>query len=228
MTPADIYPQTFTPGSYEPLFPALQTYLNGIPVEEISSERMEILDSLAAFIQQRIDSQQPVLLNFICTHNSRRSHLAQVWAQTMASVFQIPSVFCFSSGTEETAVYPLIVDTLEKSGFSVQKINPGRNPVYHIRFAATHPAIVAFSKRIDHPDNPASDFAAVMTCTQAGESCPFVPGASVRILLEYEDPKAFDGTSIQLQQYRIRSAQIAREMRYVFSKIKINPKHANS
>jgi len=159
-------------------------------------------------------------LNLICTHNSRRSHLSQVWAQTMAHYYRLSNIQCYSGGTEATALFPMVSQTLNHQGFNIKTLSEGTNPVYAIKFDDNTPAIIGFSKTFDDSFNAQSDFAAVMTCSHADENCPFIPGANRRIALNYEDPKAFDGTPQQASKYEERSIQIATEMKYVFSSIK--------
>ena len=62
----------------------------------VSEERKEVLQPLADYIQNKVNANEEIRLNFICTHNSRRSHLSQIWAQTMAFQFEIKNVFCYS------------------------------------------------------------------------------------------------------------------------------------
>ena len=70
--------------------------------------------------------------------------------------------------------------------------------------------------------NPEKDFAAVMTCSHADEHCPFIPGATARIALTYDDPKDFDDTPLESEKYRERVMQIGREILYAFSQVKRN------
>ena len=42
--------------------------------EELSPERMEELDAMAAWVADQ-SQETPTELTFICTHNSRRSHM---------------------------------------------------------------------------------------------------------------------------------------------------------
>lgn len=185
----------------------------------ISTERKSVLQPLADFIQAKVLSKEEIRINFICTHNSRRSHLSQVWAQTMAHYFNIDSVFCYSGGTEATALFPMVAETLSRSGFEIQTLSTGDNPVYSIKYAANEHPIVGFSKKLDDEFNPRSHFAAIMTCDSANEACPFVPGAEKRIPITFEDPKAFDHTPQQTEKYNERSLQIATELFYVFNQI---------
>lgn len=188
--------------------------------ESISEERKSLSQPLIDFIQRKHDAQQEVRLNLICTHNSRRSHLSQVWAQTAAAHYGIKNVCCYSGGTEATALFPVVAETLKQSGFKIQIIAEGNNPVYAIKYANNEPAIIGFSKTYDDDFNPKSEFAAVMTCSQADGGCPFISGAEKRIPITFEDPKAFDNTPLQNEKYQERSLQIATEMFYIFSKIK--------
>lgn len=186
----------------------------------VSQERKKVLQSLVDYIAQNVNESASVRLNFICTHNSRRSHLAQIWAQTMALHFQIPNVFCYSGGTEATAMFPKVAETLLNQGFQIQKLSLEENPVYAVKFLDNEAPIICFSKTFDNEFNPSSNFAAIMTCSSADEGCPFIAGAEKRLPIRYEDPKAFDGTELMNEKYAERSLEIAAEMYYVFSQIK--------
>jgi arsenate reductase len=188
---------------------------------KISEERRIVLQPLVDFIQEKSINNLPVNINFICTHNSRRSHLSQVWAQVLANHFQIPNVVCYSGGTEETALFPKVAETLINQGFEVIKISRESNPIYAIKFDENSSPIIGFSKKYDHPFNPTSAFAAVMTCSQADDGCPFIAGAEKRIPITFEDPKISDNTPQQSEIYAERSLEIASEMFFVFSQIKI-------
>lgn len=202
------------------LFLEIENLIKNLKPETISDERKGILKPLIEFIQLKVSNNQEIRINFICTHNSRRSHLSQVWAQTMASYFNIKNVFCYSGGTEATALFPMAAETLKNSGFEIKTLSEGKNPVYSIKYAENEHPIIGFSKKLDDDFNPKSKFAAIMTCNSANEACPFVPGAEKRIPITFEDPKAFDLTPQQAEKYNERSLQIATELRYVFSLIK--------
>lgn len=186
----------------------------------VSNERKEILQPLIDYIQDKVNSNHEIRLNFICTHNSRRSHLSQIWAQTMAFHFRIQKVFCYSGGTEATAMFPKVVETLSKQGFQIQKLSENSNPVYIVKFDENQHPIICFSKAYFDDFNPKNNFGAIMTCTTAYEGCPMVFGAEARFPIKYDDPKAFDGTELMNEKYAERSIQIASEMYYVFSQLK--------
>ncbi len=187
---------------------------------EIKDYRKATLQPLVNYIQSKVKDKQEIRLNFICTHNSRRSHLSQVWAQTMAHYFNIKNVFCYSGGTEATALFSMVAKTLENTGFKIDVISNGNNPIYSIKYSNNEHPVVCFSKKYDDNFNPTSEFAAIMTCSQADEGCPFITGAEKRIPITYEDPKVFDNTAQQAEKYQERSLQIASEMFYVFSQAK--------
>ncbi|CAI9678342.1 low molecular weight phosphatase family protein [Elizabethkingia anophelis] len=203
---------------YQSLFENIQGIQKAFDINE---ERKNVLWPLIGYIQKKINDKKRININFICTHNSRRSHLSQIWAQAAASYFNIPGVHCYSGGTEETALFPKIIETLKVQGFNILKISDGNNPVYAIKYSANTPPVIGFSKKYDNPFNPEDSYAAVMTCSQADEGCPFIAGAEVRIPITFEDPKKSDNTPEQTQVYAERSLQIAAEMLYVFSSIKI-------
>lgn len=201
------------------LFSVIEQVIKGLNPQTISDERKAVLQPLTEFIQSKVSNNQEIRINFICTHNSRRSHLSQVWAQTMANYFNIKNVFCYSGGTESTALFPMVAETLQNSGFQIKTISTNENPIYSIKYSYNEHPIIGFSKKIDDVFNPKSEFAAIMTCDSANEACPFIPGAEKRIPITFEDPKAFDNTPHQAKKYNERSLQIATEMFYVFSQI---------
>ena len=182
----------------------------------IPEGRKAVLAKLGTYIQQKKDHKQPVHLVYICTHNSRRSHLGQVWAAVAAAYYHVPNVHTYSGGTETTALHPNVIRALQTTGFEVSLQGNTSNPVYHIYFGDGQ-FCSCFSKVYDDPVNPHEQFAAIMTCSDADENCPFIPGAEQRIPTTYEDPKVTDDTPLEAQTYLDRSNQIALETLYAFS-----------
>jgi arsenate reductase len=202
------------------MYQSIKKVISELNINNISDDRKKILEPLINFVQEKLDAEKQVNINFICTHNSRRSHLTQIWAQTIAAYYNIKNVKTYSGGTEATAMFPKVADTLRNSGFKIQVISKEPNPVYAIKFDDNLQPIIGFSKKYDDEFNPVSEFAAIMTCSNADVGCPFIAGAEKRIPIMYEDPKLFDETNQQTEKYQERSLQIATEMLYVFSKIK--------
>lgn len=193
--------------------------IESISIDSITEERKTVLQPLIDHLQNKAEANQTIRLNFICTHNSRRSHLSQIWAQTMAFHFGIKSVYCYSGGTEATAMFPKVAETLENQGFQIQMLSENENPVYAVKYAENEAPIICFSKEYSNDFNPKKEFGAIMTCNNADEGCPLVIGAEARFPIKYNDPKSSDNTPEQTQIYAERSLQIATEMFYVFSQI---------
>lgn len=202
------------------VFKDIEKVILELDPQSISEERKEVLQPLTDYIQEKVSKKAAIRINFICTHNSRRSHLSQIWAQTLATYFTIENVTCYSGGTEATALFPVVAETLSNSGFQIKTISEGNNPVYSIKYADNEHPIIGFSKKLTDDFNPTSEFAAIMTCSQADGGCPFIAGAEKRIPITFDDPKAFDNTPQQAEKYNERSIQIATEMFYIFSQIK--------
>ena len=202
------------------LFSGIEDTIQKLNSDTITTERKEVLQPLIDYMQTKATNNQEIRLNLICTHNSRRSHLSQVWAQTAAAFYDVKNVFCYSGGTEATAMFPVAAQTLAQQGFQIKTITEGKNPVYAIKYAENQHPIIGFSKTFDDDFNPQSEFVAIMTCSSADVGCPFIAGAEKRIPITFEDPKAFDNTPQQAEKYEERSLQIATELFYVFSQIK--------
>lgn len=203
------------------LFQTLEHFVSDLKPDNICSDRKKVLQPLISYIQSKVKNKEPTRLNFVCTHNSRRSHLAQIWAQTMNYHFKIPNTTCYSAGTETTALNEAIVETLKSVGFQITMLSKSENCIYSIKYSENESPIIGFSKELDHPFNPNANFAAIMTCSHASETCPIIERADQRIPITYEDPKVFDKTPLKTIKYLERSKQIATEMNYIFSSIKL-------
>ncbi|MPR34305.1 protein-tyrosine-phosphatase [Cytophagaceae bacterium SJW1-29] len=201
------------------MFSEIRAYLESLNIGTIPKDRQTVLTELRNYIAGKSARSEPVSLMFICTHNSRRSHLGQVWAQAAAAHYDIPGIRAFSGGTEATACNPRTVAALKRAGFVIIRSSEGENPTYKILFDEALPPVIAFSKVYDQHPNPDQSFAALMTCSHADENCPYIPGAEKRFAITYTDPKESDGTPAETSTYDARCRQIATEMKYLFSKI---------
>lgn len=200
------------------LHPQLRDYLQalGSELDELAPDRRAALEQIADYIKAQHAAGEPARLLFICTHNSRRSHMGQLWAATAAAYFGVPGIETYSGGTEATAFNPRAVAAMRRAGFSIDPEQPSdENPRYEVRFGPETDAMLAFSKAWQDPPNPSEGFAAIMTCSEADAACPFVRGASLRVSLPYDDPKAADDTPEEAQRYDERARQIAVEMLYL-------------
>ncbi len=200
-------------------YPGVLAVIEAADTHSISAERKKELEVLIQYVSDKIVNNQQVSLNFICTHNSRRSQLAQVWADVMAHYKDVP-IRSYSGGVEVTACNERTITALQKSGFEIEA-GEGENPVYKVSYGESK-NVRLFSKLFDDSENDAEQFAAVMTCSHADENCPFIPGTEQRISLRYEDPKVYDGTDQEAKMYMERSNQIATELLYVFKQVKSN------
>ncbi|KLU07447.1 Arsenate reductase [Rhodopirellula islandica] len=204
------------------LFPSLDAFVQQRRTEtdQIPEDRKGDLKQLAGYIRDEVQKLERVQLTFICTHNSRRSHLTQIWAKVAADLFGLENVQTFSGGTEATAMNPRVVESLKRTGFQVDvQTEDESNPTYAVRYADHSEPLLCFSKVYNESPNPTAQFAAVMTCSSADQACPYVPGCDLRLPIRYEDPKVSDDTPEEAEIYDGRSQQIAREMLYAMSLI---------
>ena len=189
----------------------------------ISEERKRQLSRLSEYFTQKFEHQVTPKIIVICTHNSRRSHLGQIWLAVSANYFGLPKIETFSGGTEATAFNIRAVNAMQKIGFEIntkENISP-TNPIYEVNWSMEEIPYKAFSKKYDDSANPHKDFAALMVCTSADDNCPIVSGADFRIPLPFDDPKAFDDTPLEQAKYTERAYQIGREMLFVLSQVRL-------
>lgn len=207
------------------MYPKLSSYISDLKsnFDSIPTSRKDDLKKVADYVGSKLDHDGTAKLNYICTHNSRRSHLAQIWTAVAASHYNVNDIETYSGGTEATAFNPRAVAALERAGLQIE--NPGgENPRYKVRFDEDSDPMICFSKTFDDPVNPDSEFAAIMTCSDADENCPFVPGAEFRKPITYRDPQESDGTEKETETYDERCKQIATEMFFMVSLVKENLK----
>ncbi|MFK8044753.1 MAG: protein-tyrosine-phosphatase [Crocinitomicaceae bacterium] len=184
----------------------------------ISVDRKKTLNSLTVAIQKEIDKSGEAKLNFICTHNSRRSQMAQVWASVAAYHFK-HKVASFSGGTEVTAVAPQVLTAFDHFGFDIERAS-GKNSRHILSFNSKNSAIGLQSKLYNAAVNPVENFLAVMTCSDADDNCPFITGCTQRIPLTYNDPKHFDSSIIEQTMYQYECFKIGTEIFYAFEQLK--------
>ncbi len=208
-------------GGKADIFPPLRSFLEARTAEfdQIPAERKTQLKKIALYVKSRAKANQPTRLTFICTHNSRRSHMSQIWAATAASFYGVGGVETFSGGTEATAFNPRAIAAIKRAGLKVDKVEDGKNPRYEVRFKDTDKAMVCYSKVYHEAPNPKEDFCAVMTCSQADKNCPSIDGCSLRVAIPFEDPKVSDDKPEEEATYDERCQQICREMLYLFSQV---------
>lgn len=197
------------------LFPSLVEFMEDRAKEfdQISAERKVLLGQLSTYLSAKYQKEETPKLIVICTHNSRRSHMGQIWLAVAAEYLGLAKLESYSGGTEATAFNHRSVAALRKSGLEIHTANAeSENPLYQLSWKAEMKPYQAFSKKFSDAPNPQEAFAAIMVCTEADEACPFVPGAEFRLALPFVDPKAFDDTDLEAEKYEERSRQIAREI----------------
>ena len=204
------------------LYPSLQTLVQELENDFhlITEERKTALKLFAEEIRTGIQQFEKAKVIVICTHNSRRSHLGQIWLRLAAKKYNLP-IETFSGGTEATAFHPNMISALQTAGFNVKEISLGENPHYQVKISAEDENNEQlFSKVYSDKYNPQENFIAVMVCTEADGGCPFVAGSTARISLPYQDPKYADGTSAEKEAYLKTVNEIGREMLFAVSQLK--------
>ncbi len=193
--------------------------LNQVKSLPISADRLRLLHSIATEITTLLQANKKVNLQFVCTHNSRRSQFSQIWAHAFCHYFNLHTVHCFSAGTEATALFAKVAETLACQGMQVSKLTSDNNPFYLIKPFEDSQPLFCFSKTLSHPISPKSNVIALMTCSEADEACPVVSGAVARFPLRYVDPKHADHTPEMDATYLRCSNIIASELFELFAHV---------
>ena len=228
LAPADAGPGTATAQPGPELAPALRSRLDawksGGRPPSVDADRAAAYALLADWVAEKGKAGEPAHLVFVCTHNSRRSHMSQLWAAAAARHAGLKHVQSWSGGTEATAFNPRSVRALEGHGFDINSTDKQApdgmdNVIYETRLGEGIPPIAGFSKVYSDAHNPAAGFAAIMVCSAADASCPFVEGAELRVSVPFIDPKRADGTPDQAAVYAAKSEEIGREMAWMMGQV---------
>lgn len=187
--------------------------------DQIEDDRTPVLDKIVKYLAEKVKSRGSASIQFICTHNSRRSQLSQVWMEAAMTHYAMNDVQVFSGGTEVTAFHANALTALANAGMKIIPLNEGDNPVIAIRYELAVRPVYTFSKTFDHAVNPMNSFGAVMNCHHADANCPYIPNAEARFNLWYGDPGQFDGSPSQDKMYADVNKQIAIEQLYIASKL---------
>ncbi|BDD11434.1 arsenate reductase (plasmid) [Fulvitalea axinellae] len=207
------------------LLSKLDKYIAEVALElaAVPANRVSEIERLAESIKSTLRIRDFVNLSFICTHNSRRSHIAQVWAGALAVHFGFDEkrIRTFSGGTVITVPNVRVISGLRRAGFEVDPITCSKGPAYLVTFAPDYPPIKLYSKLYDDPSNPKQDFYAIITCQEANKACPAGIGTDHRSLLKYEDPQRYDDTPLEDIMYDKCIREIGREMYLLMSKVRV-------
>ena len=198
----------------------LNDFIKNLVKLEIPEKRKAILHLLIDYIHHKLIEDKEVNLNFICTHNSRRSQFSQIWGYTAAAYYGI-KVNCYSGGTEVTAINERVLTSIKRKGFFVSSVNSS-NSIYKVAYNNEVQPLIVYSKIFDDQINKTNKFAAVMNCANADENCTYIPKSEKRISIQYKDPKIFDNTPLETKKYEECSLKIASELFYVFRKVSEN------
>lgn len=189
-------------------------------VNLITAKRKEELKHLAELIVSEYDDYGEVDIIVICTENSLRSQLVQLWVKSISENYNLDFLNAFSGGTKVTSFNSNMVNALSDYGFSIEKLNDIENPGYLISQSEDDKSTdVMFSKLYDDEFNPEYDFIALIVCDVAAENCPVVEDSSHRLVLPYENVKQFDNTEEQLDKYKEKIEEIGREMMFMIMNV---------
>ena len=147
---------------------------------------------------------------FMCTHNSRRSQLSEVWANILSNRLNLKLSF-FSAGTEKTKVYKEVIETLCRVGVDINKEG---------KLNLTSNTINIYSKTLDEIKE--DKFIGIMNCSDAEKHCPLDPRSKKNIKLFYDDPKKYDRTTKESDEYDRTCRLIASELNAIF-KLLVDP-----
>ena len=182
----------------------------------LTNDRKEQIKPLIDTIKSSLSSHQSATVQFICTHNSRRSQTAEFLLDILAREYGL-NITALSAGTEATAFNPRMVTAITSYGFQLLEYGHDKNPLYI--YSVEHDDLYYYSKRYDEELIPIGQRIIVTVCGDAEENCPIIPGTFKRLHLGYTDPKHSDGTASEADTYRAKVLEIGVEMLYLVKEL---------
>ena len=173
------------------------------------------IERYAQEIAQRIKESGSANIVYVCTHNSRRSQFAQFWSAYHTDALNLP-ITSYSAGTERTACHSNVLEVLRQEGFSITSEGANHKVILN------HKSFVELSSKTLNSVGLPERYFAIMTCSDADENCPYIPGALDRFRLTFEDPKWSDNSAEAIQVYQDTSKQISTDIKYLLEQININ------
>ena len=152
-------------------------------------------------------------------HTTHAEVISGRFGQKLLPIFMVLISIVFQQELKLQLLIKNAINALIACGFEVKKSDETANPKYEVLFGESK-SNLCFSKTIDDESLPKENFVAVMTCGDADENCPFIPGCDLRIGTTYFDPKSYDNSILMDEKYTERSNQIAMECLYFFSLLK--------
>ncbi len=199
----------------------IKKYIQKVVIDlgKIPQKRKKILLEIVSYIKQNYLIEDRSNIIFICTHNSRRSQLAQCWLSVSCRYYNLNKINTFSGGLEITSLNSNALNALKRSGFIVNHIDTKDN-IYLLKTSKKNKGQTLYSKKHDSKNNPQRKFLAIITCSDANKQCPVVRGADKKIFLPYHDPRISDGSGLEKTTYDQSCFNIAQEMFYIMKKVK--------
>ena len=201
---------------------SLKEYINNIIIslEDNLKVRTSSLMSVSKYIRKKSINKNKVNLVFICTHNSRRSQLAQVWAYVASRYYKLDYIVTFSGGTEVSKFNLNAISSLKRAGLEVKKFNNQKPFFYLVKSSKKDLGLKCFSKKYNSDWNPKNNFISIITCSNADKECPNIVGADKKVFIPYKDPKFSDGSDLKKAIYDQSCFIIAQEMFFIMKNVK--------
>ena len=201
-----------------PYCESLEDEFNNVP--DSTQEQLKVAGT---YIINRLNNGQIASISFVCEHNSRKSHLGQIWTTLATQYYQLDHVKCYSGGTTPTYVNQRIINALGNTGIQIsEKGIAGHGPKYLLDYGKSSRGFEIFSKRFDHPMNPDTNYLAISLCLNPDECCPISYGADKQLSIPYEDLQPFGNTPLESAKYDEQCRMVARDMFYMMDFVKTN------
>ena len=188
--------------------------------QPLSLDRVERLNELALFVEERRLRNEPIKIVFTCDSNARTSLMAEIWANAAAYYFQVEDVEFYSGGLSPGQVSHKALKSMERAGFIFYEFESVLGTRYQVNYGYDAEPLEIYAKKYSAKGNPTRGYCAALTCASMIHLDPALKGVLVKIALPYEDLAFIEGTEEVDQAYDQLNASMAREMFHFMQKIR--------
>ncbi len=175
--------------------PVFNKFFSRIDSFNPNQKRKKRLDNIASVINENLNKTRSIV--FLCTHNSRRSQICEVWGKVFAEIYR-KKININSAGAFKTVVHSQVYESIVKCGLVVDN----KKEIFFDK-----KKFKLNSKTID--SLTMKNFIAVMTCSNAEKSCPNDPRSIRNIKMFFNDPRIYDETDKMSREYLNTTTYIA-------------------
>lgn len=181
--------------------------------KEIPEDKRNRLNDLSIYISSKLKSKNKVKILLTSPFDDSVGAIGKIWAK-MAVIYNDLDQIEIFSGVDSSRINEGAIEALKQNGLEIKKTKSGASLLYTVKFSESLPSLKISGKRVSHPDNPQSDFVALILNDHSTTPSSIFTGADFRLPIFYDPPQS------QENKYSELSLRVGADMFYIFSEVR--------